>query len=68
MSSKLTMSASSIYFCGGFFFFNCLNLRGKMTSSMSSGRGYIGSWCEHVEGMIQVSSFINEIWECGWLG
>jgi len=68
MSLKLTTSASCIYFCSGFFFFDCSNSRGKMTSSASSSRGCIGSWCEHAEGMIQISSFIHKVWECGWLG
>jgi len=67
MSLELTMSASYIYFCGGFFF-NCSNLRGKATSSTSSSGGCIGSWCEHAEGTIQISSFIDEVWECSWLG
>ena len=69
MSLKLTTSAYCIYFHGRFFFFNCSNLRGKTTfSASSSHRGYIGLWCEHAEGTIQVLSFVNEIWECGWLG
>ena len=68
-SLKLTMAASYVYFCGGFFFFNCSNSRGKATSSASSSyRGCIGLWHKHAEGTIQVLSFVNEIWECGWLG
>jgi len=67
-SSKLTVPASYIYFCSGFFFFNCLNSRGKTTSSASSSRGCIGPWCKHAEGMIQILSFIDEVWKCSWLG
>ena len=67
MSSKLTVSTSYSYFCSGFFFFNCSNLRGKTTSSVASSGGGIGLWCEHAEGTIQILSFIDKVWECGWL-
>ena len=59
LSTKLTLSVSCVNFCCGAFFSNeFLNARGKMSLSLSS-RGGIGSWCEHAEGLIQISSFID---------
>ena len=54
-----TTSISGINFCsGGLFSGKFLDLRGKVAVSAST-RERVGSRCEHVEGTIQVSSFIH---------